>query len=137
MKDHIQDERVIQEKRLQRSTAFTILYFGILVALLYRQFILQDPVSSYWDLAILFYGVTFYLAAKNVGSGFFVTASKRIIPTSIVAAIVFLFTNYWWFDRTSPTELIVGGITFFVGFCAFLLLMKYLSKKINEKILKD
>jgi len=139
MKKQIQDERIIQEARKQNSLGFTILYFGVLLDLLYRQFILQEPISRYWDLALLFFGVTFYLAAKRVSSGLLVNKPnlKSIIPSSIVASVVFSIVNYWWLGNTSPVELITGGIIFFVGFCAIILLMQYISSKKNDEMLND
>jgi len=139
MKKQIQDERIIQEARKQNSLGFTILYFGVLLDLLYRQFILQEPISRYWDLALLFFGVTFYLAAKRVSSGLLANKPnlKPIVPSSIVAAVVFSIVNYWWLGNTSPVELITGGIIFFVGFCATILLMQYVSSKKNDEMLND
>lgn len=139
MKKRIQDERIIGEARKQNSLGFTILYFGVLLDLLYRQFILQQPISSYWDLALLFFGVTFYLAAKRISSGLLVNKPnlKSIMPPSIVAAVVFSIVNYWWLGNTSPVELITDGIVFFVGFCATILLMQYISSKKNDEMLKD
>lgn len=69
MKGLPQDERIIQEARKQNSLAFSILYYGTLLVLLYRQFIIRETVSEYWDIALLFFGVTFYLAFKRVSSG--------------------------------------------------------------------
>lgn len=139
MTKQIQDERIIQEARKQNSLGFTILYFGVLLDLLYRQFILQEPLSRYWDLALLFFGVSIYLATKRVNSGLLATKPnlKRIIPSSIIAAFVILIINYWWLGNTSPVELITGSITFFVVFCGINLLMQFISSKKNDDMLKD
>lgn len=66
MKKQLQDERIVQEARQQNSLAFTIMYYGVLVDLLYRQFILLEPVSRYWDLALIFFGVSFFLVIKRI-----------------------------------------------------------------------
>lgn len=139
MKNQIQDERIIQEARKQNSFGFTILYFGLLLDLLYRQFILLEPIFRYWDLALLFFGVTFYLAAKRVSSGLLTNNFnlRRIVPSSIIAVVVFLIVNFWWLDNKNPLGLIISGIIFFVGFYAINLLMQYLSCKKNDDMLKD
>lgn len=139
MKRQIQDERIIQEAQKLNSLGFTILYFGILLDLLYRQFILQEHVSKYWDLALLFFGVTFILAVKHINSGLLTDKlnMRRNIPSSIVAAIVFTIVNYWWFGYKSSFELIISGIIFFVGFYGINLLMQYFSSKKNDNMLKD
>jgi hypothetical protein len=139
MKRQIQDERIIQEALKQNSLGFTILYFGVLLDLLYRQFILQEPVSGYWDLALLFFGVTFYLAAKRVSSGLLTNKLnlKSIVPPAIAATAAFFIVEFWWLGHKSPVELIISGITFFIGFYGINLLMQYLSSKKNDAMLKD
>jgi len=139
MKKQIQDERIIQEARKQNSLGFSILYFGVLLDLLYRQFILQEPISRYWDLALLFFGVSFYLAAERVSSGLLTNKLnlRSIVPSSIVAAAVFLIVNFWWLGNKSPVVLIISGIIFFIGFYTINLLMQYFSSKKNDDMLKD
>jgi len=139
MKTQVQDERIIQEYRNQNNSAFGILYLGVLLDLLYRQFILLDPISRYWDLALLFFGVSIYLATKRVNSGLLATKPniKLILPTSVVATVVILITNYYFLGNTSPVDLILGCITFFVVFCGINLLMQYISSKKNDAMLKD
>lgn len=139
MKKRLQDERIIQETLKLNSLGFTILYFGILLDLLYRQFILQEHVSKYWDLALLFFGVTFILAVRHVSSGFLTDKlnMRRNIPSSIVAAIVFSVVNYWWVGNKSAVELIISFIIFFSSFYGINLLMQYFSSKKNENMLKD
>ncbi|MDI3481472.1 MAG: hypothetical protein PWQ97_1127 [Tepidanaerobacteraceae bacterium] len=138
MKKQIQDERIIQEARKQNSLGFTILYFGILVILLYRQFILQEPISRYWDLSLLFFGVTFFMAAKRMSAGLLIRKPnlKSIVPSSIASTVVFSIVNYWWLGKTSPVEVLIEGITFFVVFTAVILLMYYISYKKNDEMLK-
>ena len=139
MKRQIQDERIIQEARKQHSLGFTILYFGVLLDLLYRQFILQEPISRYWDLALLFFGVTFILAAKRVRSDLLTDKLnlRRSVPSSIVAAVVFSIVNFWLVSNKSPIELIISGIIFFIGFYGINLLMQLFSSKKNDDMLKE
>lgn len=109
MKGLPQDERIIQEARKQNSLAFSILYYGTLLVLLYRQFIIRETVSEYWDIALLFFGVTFYLAFKRVSSGILTVKPNliRIIPWSIAAAVAFSIVNYWFIGNTSPAEILL------------------------------
>jgi len=139
MKKQVQDERIIEESRKQNSLGFTILYFGLLLDLLYRQFILMQPISEYWDLALLFFGTAFYLTAKRVGSGLYASNVnlKSIILGSVVATIVNSGVNYWYLGNTELLELLIGGVTFFVCFISITLLMQYFSQKKNKEILKD
>ena len=138
MKKQIKDERIIQEARQQNSMGFAILYFGVLIDLLYRQFILQEPISRYWDLALLFFGVTFYLAAKRVYSGIFTNKPdlSSLLLSSIIATGVFTIVNYWYLGNTTPVELITGGVIFLLGFYLINLLMQYISSKKNDDLLR-
>lgn len=138
----IQDERITQEARKQNSIGFTILYYGILIDILYRQFILKQPVASYWDLALLFFGVTLFIAAKRIGSGLLTSQSKNnpirvVLPSSIAAALAFTGVNYWWLGNKSTLELITGGLVFFAGFFLVNILMRKISNKKNEDLLDD
>ncbi len=139
MKKPVWDERIIQEAGKQNSLGFTILYFGLLFDILCRQFLFHQSISSYWDLALLFFGTSLYLAVKRVSSGIYTgkASVKRIIPSSIIAAMVYSAVNYWYFKNTDLLELFISAITFFVGFLAVNLLMQRVSQKKNEEILKD
>lgn len=139
MRGQIHDERIIQEARKQNSLGFTILYFGLLLDLLYRQFIIQEPISRYWDIALLFFGVTIILAVKRVSSGLLTNKInfKRNIPSAIIAALVFSIVNILWFDNKSTAELIISGLIFLFGFYGINLLMQYFSSKKNDDMLKE
>jgi len=139
MKKQIRDERIIQEAYKQNSLGFTILYFGLLLDLLYRQFVLQQPIARYWDLALLFFGVSFILAAKRIRSGLLTNKInfKRNIPSAIIATIVIIIVNYWYLDNTDPVELIIGAVTFSIVFYGINIFMQYLSSKKNDDLLKE
>ncbi len=138
MKKPIHDERIIQETLRQNNRGFTILYLGVLLDLLYRQFILQESLSRYWDVALLFFGVSFYLAISRVRSGLFANrpSLKPLILSSVVATVVILSVNFFWLGNSDFLELIIGGATFWVTFCAINLIMQYISSKKNDELLK-
>ncbi|SIQ04913.1 DUF6773 family protein [Halanaerobium kushneri] len=139
MKKQITDERIIQETRKQNNLGFSILYFGLLFALLYRQYIIKSPISDYLDLAILFFGVTFYLAAKRVSSGLLTNKVnwKKLLPNSIVAAVVFLIINFFNNQYGTIFEALVSGSIFLLLFFGINLIMQYFSSRKNEDILKE
>lgn len=139
MKRILQDERTIQETYKQNSLGFKLLYFGILLDLLYKQFILQESISAYWDLALLFFGVSFILTVKRIRSGLLTNKLdlKRPILSSIIAAVIFSITNFVWLDNKSPIKLIISGILFCIVFYGINLLMQYFSSKKNDDMLKE
>lgn len=139
MKKIFHDERIIQESRKQNSFGFILLYYGLLLVLLYRQFILQEPVSKYWDIAVLFFSVTFILAAKRISSGILtnkVSFVSNIIP-AIIGAITFTIINYIWMGNRAPVVLLTSGLVFFFGIYGITLLFQYISKKKNDSMLID
>lgn len=62
---------------------------------------------------------------------------RNIVLSSIVATAVFSLVNYWYFDNTASTALMLGAIIFFAVFCGINLLMQYLSSKKNDDMLKE
>ena len=139
MEKEIQDERIIQENQRLNSIGFAILYFGLLLDLIYRQFILQEHISGHWDLFLLFIGVSFFLAFKRVGAGLLTYKFnwKRTLLSSGFAAVLVSIFNFWWFDNKSLIDIFVGGVSFFIGFYGLSLLMQYFSSKKNDDMSKE
>lgn len=138
MKHPLQDERVIQETREQNSQAFMLLYYALFIDLIYRQFILKEPVST--DLLILFCGVTIFLAAKRAKSGLLPEIShwRSLIAPSICVTIFVIGADYFILNNyTSCFHLIIRGSIFFIVFFGFEILSHYFSTRKNEKILED
>src|SRR5690606_2231434 len=100
MKRKVTDERIIQESRKHNSFGFILLYFGLLLILIYRQFGLQQSISEYWDLAVLFFFVSAFLSIKRVLSGNFTSNIHHTmnIISAMIAAIIFSIINYFTFD---------------------------------------
>lgn len=48
----IRDERINQVKNRVAARGFGIWYILLLIALLYRQFYLRQPLNEYWDIAL-------------------------------------------------------------------------------------
>lgn len=108
----IVDERIITESRKQNSVGFSILYFGLLLVLLYRQFILVQPIGEIWDLLLLFFGVTFFIAGKKVFAGFYTQKSKTSsIIILAINTLVFTAVQYFFLNRNKLTGLIVGALS--------------------------
>lgn len=142
MKKRIQDERIIHEARKQNSLGFTILYYGLLLDLLYRQFILQEPFEKLWDLALLFFGVTFYLAGKRILTGIAFNASKiintkQLLLSASIASIIFASINYWWIGIDSLKQLLFSSFVFFIIFFLMMFFMRWLTQKKNNEMIDE
>lgn len=65
----IKDERIRKTKNRIASRGFGIWYFLLLVALLYRQFYLGQSLGEYWDIALIFFMGTSYVALAGFAKG--------------------------------------------------------------------
>lgn len=118
---------------------FSILYLGLLLVLLYRQFVLQEYFPRNWDLDLLFFGTAFYIVFKRIGAGLLTVKInwRHILLSSIIAAVSVCIVNFWWLDNGSLIDIIVGGFIFFIGFYGIGFLMHYFSSRKNEEMLKE
>lgn len=65
----IRDEKIRQTKNRIASRTFGIWYILLLAALLYRQFNLRQAPKEFWDIALIFFIGTFYVAITGFGQG--------------------------------------------------------------------
>src|SRR6056297_358812 len=95
----IEDERIIIEKRKINSHAFSIIFMGLWLIILYRQLILNQDISQYWDIFALTIGGSFFVVVNNVLKGLFMTYRKKgernkvAIVGASVGAISFTIVN--------------------------------------------
>lgn len=143
MSNLFRDERIEQEARRQNSRGFALLYYGLLMDLLYRQFLLHEPLARLWDLGLVFFGVTFYMAGQRVLSGIFLNkprpkfSNKYILLPALIAACTYTAVNRWLLGNKSPAELTLQFVLFFIAFSGVMLIMQYIARKKNDDLLKD
>jgi hypothetical protein len=93
----IRDERIVSATNRIAARGFGIGYVLSLLALLYRQFYLGQPVQEYWDMALIFFVVTSYVTLASIAQGgvhetALVRYGKRTAPVillTILAVMVF------------------------------------------------
>ena len=98
----IRDERISRVKNRIAARGFGIWYVLLLITLLYRQFYLGQPLNEYWDIALIFFIGTFYVAIAGFAQGAAhetatVRLGKRIVPVIVTTqpkgATHLLYTN--------------------------------------------
>lgn len=145
----LEDERIITEKRKINSKAFSIVFLALWGILIYRQFVLQQDVSSYLDIFILTIGISMYVTLNNVFKGFYLTyrskrTKKRLnITGAIVGTIVFAIVQYFIMnnnltDHKKILDLILSSIIFLFFWLTFQgFFLKLSEKKANEEVDDD
>ncbi|MGI6469407.1 MAG: hypothetical protein GXZ09_02940 [Syntrophomonadaceae bacterium] len=148
MKDLIEDERTIAQKRKIGSETCNLLLLALLVAILVQQFILNVPFAHYAAEFICFFGACSYLLIRNLTSGNDLysrknTGFKLVIINSLVCGfticVVTGIANYARYGENAPPNLwlFTSLITFLCGtagaFLSFSLLY-YLNKRKQQNI---
>lgn len=89
------DERVSSVKNKATAGGFLILSFGLLVALLYRQYFLGQEIAQYGDIFAIWFLGNAYVAFATVLKGVQPFAgrkmSKFVIPAIIAVTITAIF----------------------------------------------
>jgi len=142
----IEDERVIIEKRKINSRAFSYVFIGLWLIILYRQFILDQHISKYIDVFALTIGISFYVTLRNVFKGLYQTYRKKetkkrnMIIGATVGTATFTVVNYIMSDYNLSNikdlgMLILSGFIFFVAWTgAQYFLIRKSEKKADEEI---
>ncbi len=142
----IEDERIIIEKRKINSHAFSIIFMGLWLIILYRQLILNQDISQYWDIFALTIGGSFFVVVNNVLKGLFMTYRKKgernkvAIVGASVGAITFTIVNsfisgYNVKDSKDILIMVISAILFLVVWlAAYKFVVNKSVTKANEEI---
>jgi hypothetical protein len=95
----LEDERIIAEKRRINSNAFGICLLALWGILLYRQYVLGQPISEFIDIFLLTIALSIYIAVNNAFKGLYLTyrskaARKKVqFIGALVGAITFVMVQ--------------------------------------------
>jgi hypothetical protein len=142
----IEDERILIEKRKINSRAFSYSYIGLWILLVYRQFVLNQEPSQYWDILVLTLGISFYVLIRNVFKGLYQTYRKKdskkknLLIGGIVGSIIFtlihgIFSDYDLSNTRDLISILIAGIIFFITWIGVqYFLIRKSEKKADEEI---
>lgn len=130
------DERIRQTKNHVASQGFGIWYLLLLAALLYRQFYLGQAPKEYWDIALIFFIGTFYVAITGFAKGAvyensLATYWKWTVPV-IVLTIVAL--NYFQGKLENTADLLETIISSLIGVAFIGLVFYFLYRRWEKNI---
>jgi hypothetical protein len=130
----VRDERIRETKSRIASRGFGIWYLLLLAALLYRQFYLGQAPREYWDIAVIFFVGTMYVAIAGYAQGAVYESSlarfwKWTVP---VILITILALNYFQGKLDTVAALLETAISAMIG-AAFVGLVFYLLYRRWEK----
>jgi hypothetical protein len=148
MRDFIQDERTVAQKRKIGSETCNLLLLALLIAILVQQYVLNVPFPNYAAEFFCFFGACFYILIRNITTGNDLYSRKNIgYKWVIINSLVCGFTicavtgiaNYTRYgdNATSSIWLITLAITFLCGTAAAFLgfsLIYYFNKKKQQNI---
>ena len=130
------DERIRLSKSQIASQGFGIWYFLLLAALLYRQFVLKQPIDQYWDIAVIFFVGAFYVSISGFAQG--AVYKNRITKSFKWSAVTILLTiivvSYFLGNITSITELLVTLISSAIGLAVVAILFYFLYRRWERSI---
>ncbi len=141
-KKQVKDERIVGEQRRLNSEGFSLLYLGLLVDIFYRSVIARQNITDFWDIALLFWGVTGYVAIRTIGKGIAYYGGKnsilrKIIPPAAAASLVGSLTFKCLDPSITVGQLVYDALIFFIGFSMVTYLIYWISDKKANHIEDD
>ncbi len=111
------DERILATKRRVTAGGFQILFLGLLIILLYRQFYLGQEFKDYGDIFVLWLLGSFYVTIRGSLSGLnlFTARKYNFIITPLVIAGSVLGVNIYRGSVNSLWEGVLAFTTAFAG----------------------
>lgn len=148
MRDLIQDERTVAQKRKIGSDTCNLLLLALMIAILVQQYVLNVPFAHYAAEFICFFGACSYILIRNIIGGNDLynrknTGFKLVIINSLVCGcticIVTGIANYARYGdkATSNIWIITLAITFLCGTAAAFLgffILHYLNNRKQKRI---
>ena len=150
LNNKIKDERVLEQHLKISSEAFQIVSMFLLLSILYKQFILNAPISTYITEAVAFFGGSIYVVIRNVLLGNNIKGNNNIITkkhemrnylltsllSSSIITIILVMNDYTKYLRNKGNII----ITFICAFAYWFLIswgLSFLSRKRADKIAKQ
>ncbi|MEJ2559057.1 MAG: hypothetical protein P8186_23145 [Anaerolineae bacterium] len=135
----MKDERINGVRRRIAARGFGIWYVLLLLALLYRQFYLGQPVSDYWDMALIFFIGTLYVTIAGFARGaVYENAVIRFGKWSVpIIVITIVAVSYYQGQIHSAVDLVVIVVSALVGLSVFGLVSYYLYRRWEKQNILD
>jgi hypothetical protein len=130
------DERIRLSKRHIASQGFGIWYILLIGSLLYRQFILRQPIDQYWDIVATFFIGALYVSISIFARGAVdenrITRSFKWSVVSILLTIIVV--SYFLGNITSMVDLILTIVSASIGIALVTILFYFLYHRWEQGI---
>jgi len=148
--EKVRDERVVEQHRKIASGAYQLVSIFLLISIVYKQFILNEPFKEYMTEFIAFFGGALYVVLGNIMKGNYVATGnttrikKPILRWCLIYSLVSSSTITFVLviqNRTRYSQNQVEIIIMFLSIFIFSLLLSlglgFLAEKRSEKITKQ
>lgn len=135
----ITDERILAGKRKLNSNAFGWLMIGLWAIILYRQFVLQQPIEQYRDMYLLTVGVSLFTVINNIASGYYLMYRKKasrprlMLAVGFVAAVIFIGIEISTAKSVLSLEVFMWALAKGGAFFAFWVLGQTILVRVSER----
>jgi hypothetical protein len=135
----IRDERISRVKNRVAARGFGIWYILLLFALLYRQFYLGQPLNEYWDIALIFFIGTFYVAIASYAQGAVHEDSVfRVFKWTIPVILITIVAVMYFQGRiNSVFDLLAALLSAFISLSLLGLVLYLLYRRWEKQIELD
>jgi hypothetical protein len=132
----VRDERIRETKNRIASRGFGIWYLLLLATLLYRQFYLGQAPREYWDIAVIFFIGTLYVAIAGYAKGavYENTIARYWKWTVPVILITILALNYFQGKLDTIAALLETAISALIGVAFVGLVFYFLYRRWEKSI---
>jgi len=148
--EKFKDERVTHQKRKITSGAYQLVSIFLLLSILYKQFILNEPFKSYMTEFIAYFGGSLYIVLGNIMKGDDVYGSNSagtkkhkmrwflltsLVSSSSITLVLVLQNNTRYSENVG--DIIIMFLSAFVFTLLTTLGLSWFSKKRADKITKQ
>lgn len=148
--EKVKDERVVEQQRKIASGAYQLVNIFLLISMLYKQFILNEPFKDYMTEFIAFFGGSFYVVLGNVMKGNSLVSGnttrrkKPVLIWCLIYSVISSLTTTFLLVMQNRTrysqnqiEVIIMFFSIFIVSLLLSLGLGFLSEKWSEKITKQ
>ncbi|MFW6030472.1 MAG: DUF6773 family protein [Halanaerobiales bacterium] len=143
-----EDERIVKEKRKINSYAFNILFIGLWIILVYRQFVLGQSIDQYWDIFVLTLGGSFFVLINNMLKGIYLTYKKKdekykkLLVSAAIGTIIFItvnsiFSGNGFSNSEEIISTIISAVVFFIVWIALQAFIIHISEKKSKQEIEE
>ncbi len=151
-KSNLKDERVIAQQHKIASDAYQLVSIFLLISILFKQLILDEPFSSYMTEFVAFFGSLVYVLIRTIIKGNYLINLKEnriklyLLNSTITSSAVIITVgtvNYFKYPENQgnlylfAVGIIIMFVSAFIGSLLTFMGLEWISNKRAEKIIEQ